>query len=126
MNSVDYAEVLADLERRKAELEVAIVAIRRLANLPAPPLQDFPAAAGPQALPAASPARPFPFLGMTIPVPDSLIQMTLFLAAITFMYIGARAVGGGEYRSRFLDPLIENLESTLLARNRYRGQTRLE
>lgn len=36
-------------------------------------------------------------LGMTIPVPQALIQMTLFLAALTFMYIGARAVGDGEY-----------------------------
>ena len=61
-------------------------------------------------------------LGMTIPVPESLIQMTLFLAAITFMYVGARAVGAGEYRSHFLDPLIDDLQSTLLARNRYRGQ----
>jgi len=60
-------------------------------------------------------------LGMTIPVPQALIQMTLFLAALTFMYISARAVGDGEYRSRFIDPLIDDLALTLLARNRYRG-----
>jgi hypothetical protein len=59
-------------------------------------------------------------LGMTIPVPQALIQITLFLAALTFMYISARAVGDGEYRSRFLDPLIDDLKLTLLARNRYR------
>jgi hypothetical protein len=59
-------------------------------------------------------------LGMTIPVPQALIQMTLFLAALTFMYIGARAVGDGEYRSRFLDPLIDDLRITLLARSRCR------
>lgn len=62
MNTVDYAEVLADLERRKGELEAAISAIRRLVNpaLPAP-------YAGPTPVPVADAQRPFPFLGMTIP-----------------------------------------------------------
>jgi hypothetical protein len=60
-------------------------------------------------------------LGMTFPVPQALINITLFLVALAFMYIGARAVGGGEYRSTFLDPLIEDLQTALIARNRYRG-----
>ena len=60
-------------------------------------------------------------LGFTLPVPDSLIHMTLFLGALTFMYISARAAGDAEYRSTFLDPLIEDLHTTLIARNRYRG-----
>ena len=56
MPSVDYGEVLADLERRKGELEAAIVAIRRFVD--------------PQTTLVATPvpaSRPFPFLGMTIP-----------------------------------------------------------
>jgi hypothetical protein len=60
-------------------------------------------------------------LGWTLPVPDSLIHMTLFLGALTFMYISARAAGDAEYRSTFLDPLIDDLHTTLVARNRYRG-----
>ena len=36
---------------------------------------------------------------LTVPVPDSLIHMCLFLGALTFMYISARAVGDTEYRS---------------------------
>jgi hypothetical protein len=60
-------------------------------------------------------------LGMTLPIPQPLIHVTLFLAALTFMYISARAVGDGEYRSRFLDPAIDDLKLTLLARNRYRN-----
>lgn len=60
-------------------------------------------------------------LGFTLPVPDSLIHMCLFLGALTFMYISARAAGDAEYRSTFLDPLIEDLHTTLIARNRYRG-----
>jgi hypothetical protein len=60
------------------------------------------------------------FLGMTLPVPQSLIQIAMFLAALTFMYVSARAVGDADYRSRFLDPLIDDLRLTLVARSRYR------
>lgn len=59
-------------------------------------------------------------LGFTLPMPDSLIHMVLFLGALTFMYISARAAGDAEYRSAFLDPLIDDLHTTLIARNRYR------
>ena len=60
-------------------------------------------------------------LGMTIPVPQALIQITLFLAALTFMYVSARTVGDDDYRRRFFDPLIDELRLTLDARNRYRA-----
>jgi hypothetical protein len=60
-------------------------------------------------------------LGMTLPVPQALIYMTMFLTALTFMYICARAVGDGEYRAKFLDPSLDDLKLTLLARNRYRN-----
>jgi hypothetical protein len=63
------------------------------------------------------------FLGMTLPVPQALIQITMFLIALTFMYLAARAVGDKEYRSQFLDPLIEDLRLTLVARDRYRTVT---
>ena len=64
-------------------------------------------------------------LGFTLPVPDSLVHMSLFLGALTFMYISARAAGDAEYRSTFLDPLIGDLHTTLIARNRYRGAVAL-
>lgn len=44
-----------------------------------------------------------------------------FLAALTFIYVSARAAGDDQYRSTFLAPLIEDLRITLAARNRYRG-----
>ncbi len=59
-------------------------------------------------------------LGLTVPVPDSLIHLCLFLGALTFMYISARAAGDDDYRSNFVDPLIGDLHATLTARNRYR------
>lgn len=60
-------------------------------------------------------------LWMTIPVPQSLIHMTLILFALTFMYVSARSVGDDEYKKGFLAPLIEDLHVTVLARNRYRA-----
>lgn len=63
------------------------------------------------------------FLGMTLPIPQALIQVTMFLTALTFMYLAARAVGDKEYREQYLDPLIEDLLLTLVARDRYRTAT---
>jgi hypothetical protein len=63
-------------------------------------------------------------LGMTIPVPQSLINMTLILFALTFMYVSARSVGDDDFKRDFLSPLIEDLHVTLIARNRYRGEQR--
>lgn len=60
-------------------------------------------------------------LGMTLPIPDPLIQTTLLLTAITFMYLSAKAVTDREYREAFVDPLVVDLQRTLLARDRYRA-----
>ena len=40
-------------------------------------------------------------LGMTFPVPQALIQTSLFLGALTFMYVSARAAGDADYRTAF-------------------------
>ncbi|CAN5547289.1 integral membrane protein [soil metagenome] len=63
------------------------------------------------------------FLGMTIPVPQALIQTSMFLGALTFMYVSARAIGDADQRSKFLDPLVEDLRLTMVARDRYRTYT---
>jgi hypothetical protein len=63
------------------------------------------------------------FLGMTLPVPEALIQTSMFLGALTFMYLSAKAVVDGEYRARFLDPLVDDLRLTLMARHRYRSRS---
>jgi hypothetical protein len=60
-------------------------------------------------------------LGMTLPIPDSLIQTTMLLSAITFMYLSAKVVTDTQYRSQFLDPMVADLRATLVARNRYRA-----
>ncbi|UXA16162.1 hypothetical protein [Mycobacterium sp. SMC-4] len=63
-------------------------------------------------------------LGMTLPIPQALIQLTMFLTALTFMYLAARAVGDSEYRTRFVEPLLDDLRLTLVARDRYRTATK--
>jgi hypothetical protein len=60
-------------------------------------------------------------LGMTLPIPDSLIQTTMLLTAITFMYLSAKVVTDTQYRAQFLDPMLADLRATLRARNRYRS-----
>lgn len=60
-------------------------------------------------------------LGMTLPIPDALIQTTMLLSAITFMYLAAKVVTDTTYRSQFLDPMLADLRTTLIARNRYRA-----
>ncbi|GAB7069691.1 hypothetical protein JCM12141A_39800 [Mycolicibacterium hodleri] len=64
------------------------------------------------------------WFGMTLPVPQALIHVTMFPGALTFMYVSARSVGDGEYRTRFLDPLVDDLRLNLVARNRYRAYLR--
>jgi hypothetical protein len=61
-------------------------------------------------------------LGMTLPIPNALVQTTMMLTAITFMYLAAKAVSDREYRAQFLDPLMDQLRLTLVARQRYRSQ----
>lgn len=60
-------------------------------------------------------------LGMTLPVPDALLQTSMLLAAITFMYLSAKAVTDKEYRAQFVDPLLDDVRLTLVARDRYRA-----
>lgn len=62
-------------------------------------------------------------LGMTFPVPQALIQTSMFLSALTFMYLSARTFTDTEQRTRFLDPLVDDLRLTLVARDRYRTYT---
>lgn len=64
-------------------------------------------------------------LGMTLPLPDALIQTTMLLTAITFMYVSAKAVADGAYRAQFMDPMIDDIRVTLSARNRYRASRSL-
>ena len=61
-------------------------------------------------------------LDISLPVTQAQVHVTAFLAALTFMYVSARAVGGGEYRREFLDPIVEELRLTVVARDRYISQ----
>jgi hypothetical protein len=49
------------------------------------------------------------------------ITTTGWLSKLT--YDGAKSVADNDYKNRFLDPLIEDLDVTLIARNRCRAST---
>lgn len=61
---------------------------------------------------------------VTLPVSVAHLHVTALLAALTFMYVSVRAVGDGEYRKEFLDPLLAETELALAARHRYHGAVR--
>ncbi|TFV60666.1 hypothetical protein E4P42_04055 [Mycobacterium sp. PS03-16] len=65
---------------------------------------------------------PSVWLGFTVPVPAALLHVAIFLGALTFMYISARTIADAEYRREFLDPLVDDLRLTLVARHRYRAR----
>ncbi|WP_304105956.1 hypothetical protein [Mycolicibacterium bacteremicum] len=58
---------------------------------------------------------------ITLPVSAAHLHVTAFLTALTFMYVSARAVGDGEYRREFLDPLLADMEVAIAARHRYQS-----
>lgn len=60
-------------------------------------------------------------MSRTLPIPQALIHVAMFLTALTLMYVSARSGGDGEYRSEYLDPLVDDLRLTLVARSRYRA-----
>lgn len=60
-------------------------------------------------------------LWMTLPIPDALIQLVMFLTALTYMYLAARAVSDKEYRRQFLKPQLKEMRVNLVARDRYRA-----
>lgn len=60
----------------------------------------------------------------TVPISVPHLHVTALLTALTFMYVSVRAVGDGEYRKEFLDPLLAETELALAARHRYRAVVR--
>lgn len=61
---------------------------------------------------------------VTLPISVAHLHVTALLTALTFMYVSVRAVGDGEYRKEFLDPLLAEMERALAARHRYHAAVR--
>jgi len=64
------------------------------------------------------------WMGVSLPVAPAHLRVTVFLMVLTYMFICARAVGDGEYRSSFLDPLLDDLHTAFDARDQlHRGHS---
>jgi len=57
--------------------------------------------------------------GIQLPVPEELLQVSLFIAAFSGLYFAASTVTDAKYRSSFFDPLADHLAVSLVARDLY-------
>src|SRR5690606_13361038 len=57
--------------------------------------------------------------GVSIPVPNELIQVSIFLAAFSALYFAGAAATDPVYRDKFFDPLVADIRVSLAAREAY-------
>jgi hypothetical protein len=60
--------------------------------------------------------------GIQLPIPQELLQVSLFIAAFSGLYFAASTVTDAKYRSAFFDPLADHLAVSLVARDLYLGR----
>ncbi|MET8982278.1 hypothetical protein ABZX85_42520 [Streptomyces sp. NPDC004539] len=57
--------------------------------------------------------------GFQVPFPDDLIQVCLFIAAVSALYFAAAAVTDANHRRSFFEPLLRHLAVSMTARDVY-------
>jgi hypothetical protein len=57
--------------------------------------------------------------GVQVPVPNELLQVSMFLAAFSVLYFVGSTVTDARYRQSFYDPLIDHMAVSLCARHVY-------
>nr|PZM89742.1 MAG: hypothetical protein DIU77_18755 [Thermocrispum agreste] len=57
--------------------------------------------------------------GLSIPVPNELIHVSIFLAAFSGLYFAGAAATDPVYRDKFFDPLVADIRVSLAARAAY-------
>lgn len=60
--------------------------------------------------------------GLQLPVPDQLVQMSIFLSAFSGLYFAGAAATDPAYRDTFFDPLLAEIRVSLSAREAYLAQ----
>ncbi|MDS0140115.1 MULTISPECIES: hypothetical protein [unclassified Amycolatopsis] len=60
--------------------------------------------------------------GIQLPIPQELLQVSLFIAAFSGLYFAASTVTDAKYRNAFFDPLADHLAVSLVARDLYLGR----
>lgn len=65
---------------------------------------------------------PGKLFGLSLPVPNQLVQMSVFLSAFSGLYFAGAAATDPLYRDKFFDPLVRDIRVSLAAREAYLGQ----
>lgn len=60
--------------------------------------------------------------GVALPVPDELVQVSIFLSAFSGLYFAGAAATDPLYRDKFFDPLVADVRVSLAARAVYLGR----
>ncbi|MGH3431296.1 MAG: hypothetical protein ACRDQB_00510, partial [Thermocrispum sp.] len=60
--------------------------------------------------------------GLTMPVPEELVQVSIFLSAFSGLYFAGAAATDPLYREKFFDPLVADVRVSLAARDAYLGR----
>lgn len=63
--------------------------------------------------------QPGTLFGLELPVPNALVQVSIFLSVFAGLYFAASAATDAHYRKSFFDPLLDDVQVSLAARQVY-------
>ncbi len=81
-----------------------------------------------ESCPVGEPPCPGTWFGIRVPVPQTIVHMSLFVAVLSGLYFTVSTSVDPLYRQRFFDPLIADVAVSLAGRDAYlemeRGRTK--
>jgi hypothetical protein len=72
-----------------------------------------------QACPVGEPPCPGTWFGIHVPVPQTIVHMSLFVAVLSGLYFTVSTSVDPLYRTRFFDPLVADVAVSLAGRDAY-------
>jgi Ca2+/Na+ antiporter len=75
---------------------------------------------GEESCPSGEPPCPGTWFGINVPLPQTLVQTSLFVAVLSGLYFTVNTSVDPQYRQRFFEPLIADLAVSLAGRDVYR------
>lgn len=75
---------------------------------------------------AGGPVSPGSWFGLRLPLPNELLDMSLFVGVLSGLYFTVHSTIDPQYRDRFFDPLVEDVAESLAGREVYLAAYRTE